>query len=126
MDIGSFSLCYNVANMLSLLKYFLMAMGVLFVGLLLGAWYVWETNLWNVRTVAPLVLPNDPETATSSASGLLQLPVLLEDPEYWLEQMDASTRECLVAIFGEARVAEIEAGAEPTTAELVAGIECLE
>lgn len=105
--------------MLSLLKYFLMAMGALFLGILIGLWYVWETNLWNVRTIAPLVLPGDNGTISTT------VPVLLQEPEGWVEQLEADTRECFVELFGDERVLAIEAGASLTGSELMVGAECL-
>ncbi len=105
--------------MLNLIKYFLITMGLLFVSLLFGMWYVWHTNLWNVRMVTPLLVPSDQTIAATTT------PTPLQVSEYWIEQVDDETRACFVTLFGEERVQEIEAGASPTVSELADGVTCI-
>lgn len=102
-------------------------MGVIFVCILLGLWYVWHTNMWNVQMLVPLFTPSEFTTATSSPQ--LSIPdewsadIAAEGD--WLEQIDEETRLCFEAELGSERVAEIEAGDMPTTMEMWRGSQCL-
>lgn len=117
--------------MLSLLRYFLMSMGVLFLFLLAGVWYVWHANVWNVQALGPVLLPGDIPgwTATSTDAEAGAQAVWLESVGLepgGLSDLSEATRVCFVDQLGEERVQEIEAGALPNPLEITKGLGCIE
>lgn len=124
----SSSFCGTISAMLSLIRYFLMTMGVIFLLLIFGAWYIWQTNFWNVQMLAPLFTTSELSmfSATSTAPLPEQFSAALEGENGWIEQFDEATRKCFEERFGEERVGQIEAGDTPTMNEVWQGASCLQ
>lgn len=114
--------------MLSLIRYFLMSMGVIFLLILFGLWYVWQANLWNIQMLAPLFVPSELSivTGTSSISLPDQLTSMWDGEENWTEQFDAETLRCFEELFGTERVQQIQAGDTPTVSEVWQGAVCVQ
>ena len=101
-----------------LVQYFLMTMGVLFLFVLAAIWYIWSANLWNVQALRTVWQLDSEVFLSSTSTDATTVPTI-----NW-SALDDETRACLVALFGEERLAVVEEGAQPTTLEITQGLVC--
>ncbi len=108
--------------MFVLIKYFFMVLGVVFFLLLIALWYIWHTDLWSVRTVADYVLER-----SAPGAGIEEMLVdTVGTSEVATIEWTETELDCFRSLFGAERVTAIEAGAEPSAAELLQGLACVE
>lgn len=128
---------------LKILRVFFVVLGVIFFLMIVTGFYLYQSDFYGVKT---MVNYEKEEVASSNSSDLEsnvntaetedKIPSLSAEQEAQLEsigidpaqvpsEISPEMEECFIEKLGEERVKEIEAGASPTTLELIKAEPCL-
>lgn len=137
--------------MFTIIRAFLITLGSIFLLLLVAVAYIWFSNTWQVQTLAQLWFgATNPPDVTDNTSGSPDVRDDMSENEAaadgatetttaqdeamaeagvdasFFTSLSAAEVQCFRDRLGNDRVDAIIAGGLPTTAEIIAGLPCIE
>jgi hypothetical protein len=127
-------------TLLKILRVFFVILGVIFFLMIVAGLYLYQSDFYGIKTIVSYEKEDLSTSENNNANNLNESedknPALSAEQEAQLEgigidpaqvpsEISPEMEDCFIQKLGEERVREIEAGASPTTLELIKAEPCL-